>query len=777
MQHDISLRAITSRLNATPVEDLPRIAGYLATQLANCPLELDFSDTKGKSSSVTAHRLKTRISSLLQDRTAAGRFTAVILVKAVVDHGGQNALGASESWARGLLSCLRKQDPFEVKKLYLITITRIFLLTENNPSLTREITTPLLPTFIKTCLELIKPNTVQIGPSIKQVSSPLLDSVLACWIQLVPRHATVFRPFLSHVKPICLSLLGNTESSALTRDSATRLLCLLLSSSPKNTMSQEWSQMAGGILDVAAETASTLFRAIIEEHESNSSNRQAMGRKHNFSKEPQRVENDQLGLGPWLGIYEGSNRLAILLSWLEKLISTATSLSVSIPVGAISDLTSRIMSVVVPDNKTSAADGLRYHTEASREEKEELWVNLPRIHISCLRLLHRMCVSFGQALFPLHGSVITQMLDFVEKMSWHEGVRCAVYDIFQHLLRETNISDLELRRAAFSNLTERCCDDLRSIIAVHDVGKPSSTVKDASRNNGVALLTGSISQPQGASQPVFSLQSDVHQAAWRLLPEILPITSTNLIPRQVRIEMDRLAVLLDHQDALLASVMHPVLSKAGKATTASLLPFLVKSAPENMAVETLLRPRMYAAQIDGPAPSTLNNATISVDDRNGDTDDHQEGDLLSQLENSINELEDNNLAVNDARETLAPRKRTFDDVSDNAPEEAAPVPEQIHLREWKRIRPEEATTPLDIVREGGGNEDARVDDAIVEEVAEKTTFVQRPAKTEDPVSGSTSRSLVGNLSETREQESDSSDSEIPMIDTGMDTEDDEEESE
>jgi hypothetical protein len=52
------------------------------------------------------HKLKTQISSLLQGKTAEGRFAAVVLVKGIVEAGGWEILHDSEKWVQGLLSIL-----------------------------------------------------------------------------------------------------------------------------------------------------------------------------------------------------------------------------------------------------------------------------------------------------------------------------------------------------------------------------------------------------------------------------------------------------------------------------------------------------------------------------------------------------------------------------------------------------------------------------------------------------------------------------------------------
>lgn len=780
MGNDSALRAITNRLNITPVQDLPRVAEFLAGQLANCPLEVLFADTKARDSSVTAHKLKTRISSLLQDRSAAGRYTAVVLIRTIIDHGGVDALRASESWARGLLNCLNKPDPVPLKTLYLVSLTRIFYLAQDDSTLLREIATPLLPSYIKTCLGLLRPIEVaSSGTETKSVPSPLFDLVLKCWIQLLPRQASIFRPSLSQIRVFCLNLIGNSDTSVRIRDLATELLSLLLSSAPKNNFAQEWSQMTSSIIESAHITTSKIFRAVIEEHESNNPALQTISGKQNFSKEAKSTENDKIGLGTWNGIYEGSNRLIVLLSWLARLVSIPTSLSVAAPIGALLDLTARIMAVNVPDTKTDAGNAMRFHKEASREEKEELWLNLPRIHVSCLHLLHSMWCSYRQALLPVQRTIATQVFDLFDSMCWHNDVRHETYKLYTALLADTDISNLDLRQAAFSRLIEQCCNNLKEGFVGETAVAPGAG-KSTHIDLKATTSQGTNGQIQHAHAHVGS-RSDAFQAAWKLLPELLKECPTSMINRQLRTEMDRLAVLLDHDDAMLASVINPVITK--EKSTASLLPFLATLKTDSTAVEALLRPRMPVIQEDYTTSLGKPSHDISIDAEEEEDVPHQDSDILSQLENSLDEQansDNHEIDVNDLpRDMLSDenlqnagaQKRPFDDlVSSAAVGEGTSITEEAGQRETKRPKP--AADLSEVVME---SEDSRDEGQTLkhpmDEKANATSAASdnRGSERKEPdysVTLSTSRTVQA-------EESESSDSEIPTIDPGFDTDEEE----
>ncbi|KAI1622936.1 rRNA processing/ribosome biogenesis-domain-containing protein [Exophiala viscosa] len=776
MQNDSSLRAITNRLNVTPVDDLPRVADFLAAQLANCRLELLFADTKARDNSVTAHKLKTRISSLLQERSPAGRYTAVVLIKAVVDHGGINGLRASEGWARGLLNCLNKPDPVALKALYLVTLTRIFCLAQDDPTLLREVATPLLPSFIKTCLGLLKPIDVHNGGTeSKSVPSPLLHPVLKCWNQLLPRQASIFRPSLDQIQMFCLELIGGGDTSVQSRDLASELLCLLLSSTPKNTFTQEWTRMASNIIESAHVTASQLFRAVIEEHEPNNPAFQTIPWKENFSKEPKSSEHGKFGFRSWKGIYEGSNRLMALLSWLSHLVSTPTPLPVAAPIGALLDLTARLTVVTVPDFKGDAGNSLRLHKEASREEKEELWLNLPKIHMACLHVLHATWSAYRQALVPVQRTIAIQILDLFDNMCWHNGVRYEAYRLCTTLLADVDVLNLELRPAVLSRLIEHCCNDLKAEFAEEKINASSTGTQIDLK---AKTTQGNHAQISSTNASVMR-RSETCRAAWKLLPELLKEFPASSTPRQLRIEMERVAVLLDHEDAMLASVINPVISKENKST-ASLLPFLARSNTESSAIEALLRPRMPVVHGTNVASSEKPDDHVSSDaDEEEDVQNHGDESVPSP-ETSFNEVADgdslevlpkeNNLLKSMMSDQMLQisglQKRPFENLESEAKEKAFSADQEPEERETKRSKP--SADPSDVVMglEESQNEGQILRPSGGDDVNAISMAADIPSMKGKEPDHSSMSSRPQNL---QAEDSDSSDFEIPAIDPGFDT--------
>ena len=107
------LRALCFKLSTTPASELLRQTPSLLRLVLRCQSPLSDSSLAGTSSksdasasSVLVHKLKIQLTTLLNGKSSEGRFTAVVLIKAVVETGGWEVLRGSESWVRGLLSVL-----------------------------------------------------------------------------------------------------------------------------------------------------------------------------------------------------------------------------------------------------------------------------------------------------------------------------------------------------------------------------------------------------------------------------------------------------------------------------------------------------------------------------------------------------------------------------------------------------------------------------------------------------------------------------------------------
>ena len=103
------IRFVNQWLSATEPDQLPDIIQELSKNLGRCGDVLSSEERTGKDGSdlsVQVHKLKTRISSLLQSKHHASKWASIILIKTAVETGGLEVLRNSRSWVHGLLGLL-----------------------------------------------------------------------------------------------------------------------------------------------------------------------------------------------------------------------------------------------------------------------------------------------------------------------------------------------------------------------------------------------------------------------------------------------------------------------------------------------------------------------------------------------------------------------------------------------------------------------------------------------------------------------------------------------
>ena len=104
------LRVITQRLAHTTFDRLPYIVPSVQDALVGCRDALSASSggsgTEATETAVLVHKFKTQLSSMLQAKNTESRWTAVVLIKAVIEAGGLEMLQSAGPWARGMIGLL-----------------------------------------------------------------------------------------------------------------------------------------------------------------------------------------------------------------------------------------------------------------------------------------------------------------------------------------------------------------------------------------------------------------------------------------------------------------------------------------------------------------------------------------------------------------------------------------------------------------------------------------------------------------------------------------------
>ncbi|GAB1197451.1 hypothetical protein APSETT444_006745 [Aspergillus pseudonomiae] len=593
----MSLHAVNHRLTNIPVKQLPPLASCLATSLSNCGELLSApQNQKSKSESdnaVQVHKLMTRLASLLQDRSPEGRWTAVVLVKAVVEAGQWEILRGCEPLVRGLIAILAKPDPNSTKKMSIITLTRIFHLTYQYPTLVREITTPSLPSFITSALNLIsvKPSSEPIRKL--KPHSPFLETVLNALGELIARHPTIFRPFSAQIHSILQAIIGSTSPTfpQAVLASAERLFISLHHCAPKNTSGEEWKNACQMTIASIHGAADYVFRAVVEQWESVDPALRQASKPQDYSREVSDGGLDTIGLAGWQGLDSGVNRLVVLLQMLTTCLTTATASMISIPIGHILDLTSRLTAVVVP----SDGRDIQANPQISRTEREHLFAELPRIHVACMELLQNLVKTLETGAIPVTQTILEQTLWVYRAEKFSREIRVSAYDLVQTLLTRMGPSLTKQSLTSLADMIRASCHDL--LPPVHDQSASARAPSDAkgkAKSNHTTANADSFLNPmlkQGRQSNMSSFSS-LTRAASELLAGVLTHAPTEYLSPSLRAEIDRTIILTSDKHTMLASVLNPVPAVKGRGVSASIMPFLARSFPAEMEVEALIKPRM-----------------------------------------------------------------------------------------------------------------------------------------------------------------------------------------
>lgn len=570
-----ALKAATYRLTSTTIEQLPYIVPRVCYQLVSCRTILSTEkEALSKGDSDTAaliHKLKTRISSLLQDRSPEARWAGTVLAKTAIECGGYAFLQDSLPWVRSLLSSLNKNDPITTKKITLITLARLFFLTRDSQSLVREITTPNLPTFITSSIQLLG------------TRPQLAQTVFEAFSQLIGRHPTIFRSYTHQLRPVFLQYLAPVKSevscSEDTQEAARHLFVQLHECAPKNTAAVEWDVGFQHAITCAHEDLDQVFRSVLEEWESTTGYQPIQHNAQALSLDAARFDKDSLGLSVWAGLYQGSQRVIGLLAILRSYLATPTTFEATIKISAVTDLLRRVLSLVRPASPREWEATGRADSRFERKEREELASILPDLHVEAVRTVHVLIQRFGATSVTIAHSLLVQLAWVFDAEKSDALLRTAVYGAIRDLVCDVGAGLSKASVESLVSILSSCCKDVVANVELTQHQPEQST---NIKINGLAAKVSSHIGQKRATQK----SSAIDKAAASLLPALLSNLRADYVPRSLRADMDRAAVLTQHRAALIASVQNP------SRDHQSLLPLLARMFPGDNEVRLLLKPRM-----------------------------------------------------------------------------------------------------------------------------------------------------------------------------------------
>lgn len=305
---------------------------------------------------------------------------------------------------------------------------------------------------------------------------------------------------------------------------------------------------------------------------------------------------DALGLAPWTGIHSGSRKMTALVKLLSSFLLMPTTSTVSIPIGSILDLTSRLSSITVPSPGVDVSNII--NPEIGRDERESLWSGLPEIHVAVLNLLRTVIEALGNSSMSIVQNCLEQALWIFESEGFNKSIRTATYRLLDVALPIIGYSLVKPDVKSLAPAIRASCNDLLELVSSEKNEKSQrASGSSKGKSKGQSAISNAddflnLKSKSSAGSVISLTTSATGTAASELLCTVLSCVPVELIPSSLRAELDRTSILVQNKQAMLASVLNPAPSNGRQRGHASILPFLARSSPADISVEGLLRPRM-----------------------------------------------------------------------------------------------------------------------------------------------------------------------------------------
>ncbi|KAG8532225.1 uncharacterized protein KY384_003866 [Bacidia gigantensis] len=619
----IPLRLLTHRLASTPDWQLPHVVPILAGYVRECSTPRsalpEASTRNNAEETVLIHQFKTQVSAFLQGKTNNGKFTAIVLIKTLVEAAGHDVLHETIPWVRHLLVLFKRPGPKSTKKLTIITLTRIFLLTQGQATLIRELTTPSLPDFIAACISLTKVPGVNV--SYYDAGGGLINTVLQAFVQLISHHPAVFRPFSPQIQTLVGPLLAPTipkdfsrHNNVLSQSSlsanARRLFVLLHLTAPRNACGEAWTSALRQTMLSLHRTADLVFRALVEDGQQGRGNSSSSRNVASLNQEVADESPEPLPLLGWAGINAGIARLNGLILLIQSFLSTSTSTTVNILVSDILGVLDRVTSMTAPRSDKDR----RVRTEISRDERESLFMSLPSLHISTINALSTFVTRLQHQCLPVAQTILTQILWIFQEEQSDPELRLSSYNAVADVVSLLGASIAKSNFQALSGLLHSCCEDLLP---------PAHSEANVTVQNGAGGASlnqshqGSTVAPNGLHH-ITHTSAKVQEAAENLVTAVLRRTPVHWLDTQLRAQIDRTIVLAGCKNAMLASTINPATQNGKNGAILSILPLVAHRFPMSSRVDTIIHPQMPIIHHTSATGST------DFDEMSQDSEEHED---------------------------------------------------------------------------------------------------------------------------------------------------------
>jgi pre-rRNA-processing protein RIX1 len=390
-------------------------------------------------------------------------------------------------------------------------------------------------------------------------------------------------------------------------------------------------------INSAHRVADRVFRAVLEDWQP--STRDAVTNGHTLDDEVQDLEPDNMALPAWSGLFAGSERLVHLLRILQQYLANPTANSVGLNISSIMDIVTRVLSLTAPGSGSrNSRDAIRLNTQVSKEERENLWLVLPDLHVGAIEVLLVLAGRSQSSTLPLDSLIIDQLVWVFASERDFAQTRSACYHAIAAVLKRSGGGLPKSSVDSLVPLMRACCEDLLPVELPTVTAKPTpgqSKANGSTPSQTTANADTFLNSLKGADVIASNLVG-LTEAAHALLPVLLADVPAQYLSDALRSRLDRTATLTQHKQAMLASVLNPPPSKRFGKPAASVLPLLSRSFPASADIEGLLRPRMPAIRLGAQ------DTEMEEEDAEEDEEDEEEDEEVQVEETGDQEMEEPN---------------------------------------------------------------------------------------------------------------------------------------
>jgi pre-rRNA-processing protein RIX1 len=251
---------------------------------------------------------------------------------------------------------------------------------------------------------------------------------------------------------------------------------------------------------------------------------------------------------------------------------------------------------------------------------------LPDVHVAAIEILLVLANRSQSSTLPLDALIIDQIMWVFSSEKDSAPVRTACYRAIATLLQRSGVGLSKSSVDSFVPLMRVCCDDLLPLESASNSTKPAPS---QTKTNGISSSTTTANadtflNSSKAQEYTASGFLGLKGAASDLLPVLLSSVRAQYLSDALRSRLDRTATLIQHKDAMVASVLNPPPSKRFGKPAASVLPLIARSFSTSADVEGMLRPRVPVIRLGARDTEMEDDADEDDEEEEGEDESHEE---------------------------------------------------------------------------------------------------------------------------------------------------------